>query len=53
MTMAEYKLEVTTGDMTNAGTFDYIYATLIGTEGKSERTVLNNPGVDFQTGMVR
>ncbi|XP_041815313.1 hydroperoxide isomerase ALOXE3-like [Chelmon rostratus] len=50
--MAEYKLEVTTGDMTNAGTFDYIYATLIGTEGKSERTVLNNPGVDFQTGMT-
>ncbi|KAM4618195.1 hydroperoxide isomerase ALOXE3-like [Polymixia lowei] len=45
--MAEYKLEVTTGDMTGAGTYDYIYVTLIGTEGESERTELNNYGVDF------
>ena len=50
--MAEYKLEVTTGDMINAGTFDHIFVTLIGTGGKSERTELDNEGVDFQTGMV-
>lgn len=51
--MAEYKLEVTTGNMTNAGTFDYIYATLIGSEGKSERTNLDDYGRDFGTGTVR
>ncbi|CAK6961910.1 hydroperoxide isomerase ALOXE3-like [Scomber scombrus] len=50
--MAEYKLEVTTGNMTNAGTFDYVHVTLVGTEGESERTVLDNFGVDFKTGMT-
>ncbi|XP_070844174.1 hydroperoxide isomerase ALOXE3-like [Chaetodon trifascialis] len=50
--MVEYKIEITTGDMIDAGTFDYIYGTLIGTEGESERTALNNIGVDFQTGMT-
>ncbi|XP_044025317.1 hydroperoxide isomerase ALOXE3-like [Siniperca chuatsi] len=50
--MAEYKLEVTTGDMTNAGTFDHIHVTLFGTGGKSERTELDNFGVDFKTGMT-
>uniref|UniRef100_A0A8C4ERN3 Uncharacterized protein n=1 Tax=Dicentrarchus labrax TaxID=13489 RepID=A0A8C4ERN3_DICLA len=50
--MAEYKLEVTTGNMTNAGTLDYIHVTLIGTEGKSERTELDNFGVDFKSGTV-
>lgn len=50
--MAEYKLEVTTGNMMTAGTFDHIYVTLIGTGGESERTELDNFGVDFQTGMV-
>uniref|UniRef100_A0A3B4X0M6 Hydroperoxide isomerase ALOXE3-like n=1 Tax=Seriola lalandi dorsalis TaxID=1841481 RepID=A0A3B4X0M6_SERLL len=50
--MAGYKLEVTTGDMTNAGTFDHIYVTLIGTGGRSERTELDNFGVDFNTGMT-
>lgn len=52
VTMAEYKLEVTTGNMTNAGTFDCIFVTLVGTEGESERTELNNFGFDFKTGMV-
>lgn len=52
MTMAEYKLEVTTGNMTNAGTFDHIHVTLIGTGGESERTELDNYGVDFKSGMV-
>ncbi|XP_078029664.1 hydroperoxide isomerase ALOXE3-like [Epinephelus lanceolatus] len=52
MTMAEYKLEVTTGDMTHAGTFDHIFVTLIGTGGKSERTELDNYGMDFKPGMT-
>ncbi|XP_042359021.1 hydroperoxide isomerase ALOXE3-like [Plectropomus leopardus] len=51
MTM-EYKLEVTTGNMTNAGTCDNIFVTLIGTEGKSERTELDSAGADFKTGMT-
>ncbi|KAL7387778.1 hypothetical protein ABVT39_000827 [Epinephelus coioides] len=48
--MAEYKLEVTTGDRQNAGTWDHIYVTLIGTEGQSERTELDNFGTDFSAG---
>lgn len=52
MTMAEYKLEVTTGNMQHAGTFDHVYVTLIGTKGESERTELDNFGLDFQFGMV-
>ncbi|CAI5683813.1 hydroperoxide isomerase ALOXE3 [Oreochromis aureus] len=50
MTMAEYKLEVTTGDMKYAGTMDNIYITLFGTEGKSDRTKLDNLGIDFISG---
>ncbi len=50
--MAEYKLEVTTGDTKNAGTWDNIYVTLFGTAGQSERTKLDNYGVDFATGTV-
>ncbi|XP_042359022.1 hydroperoxide isomerase ALOXE3-like [Plectropomus leopardus] len=48
--MAEYKLEVTTGDKQYAGTWDHIYVTLFGTEGQSERTELDNYGSDFSTG---
>ncbi|XP_067428075.1 hydroperoxide isomerase ALOXE3-like [Thunnus thynnus] len=48
--MAEYKLEVSTGDMEYAGTWDHIYVTLFGTEGQSERTELDNYGTDFTTG---
>uniref|UniRef100_A0A8C5NFD4 Hydroperoxide isomerase ALOXE3-like n=1 Tax=Gouania willdenowi TaxID=441366 RepID=A0A8C5NFD4_GOUWI len=51
--MAEYKLAVTTGSMTYAGTMDHIYVTLIGTEGQSERTELNNWGPDFVTGTTQ
>uniref|UniRef100_A0A8C2ZEQ2 Uncharacterized protein n=1 Tax=Cyclopterus lumpus TaxID=8103 RepID=A0A8C2ZEQ2_CYCLU len=51
--MAEYKLEVTTGDMKYSGTNDHIYVTLFGTEGQSERTELDNFGTDFSTGTVR
>ncbi|XP_042245476.1 polyunsaturated fatty acid lipoxygenase ALOX15B-like isoform X1 [Thunnus maccoyii] len=50
VTMAEYKLEVSTGDITYAGTWDHIYVTLFGTEGQSERTELDNYGTDFTTG---
>ncbi|XP_029966798.1 hydroperoxide isomerase ALOXE3-like [Salarias fasciatus] len=51
--MAEYKLEVTTGNMKYAGTMDYIHATLFGTEGQSERTELDNFGFDALSGMTR
>ncbi|KAI4801482.1 hypothetical protein KUCAC02_019377 [Chaenocephalus aceratus] len=48
--MAEYKLEMTTGAMQYAGTSDYMYVTLFGTEEQSERTLMDNYGVDFQRG---
>ncbi|KAM4633854.1 hydroperoxide isomerase ALOXE3-like isoform 1-T2 [Polymixia lowei] len=48
--MAVYKVEVTTGDMAHAGTFDSIFITLIGTEGESKRTELDNFGIDFTVG---
>ncbi|XP_061785003.2 hydroperoxide isomerase ALOXE3-like [Nerophis lumbriciformis] len=48
--MAEYKLDVTTGELVGAGTWDHILITLFGTEGQSERMELNNWGVDFITG---
>ncbi|XP_071335429.1 hydroperoxide isomerase ALOXE3-like [Trachinotus anak] len=48
--MAEYKLEVTTGGMQYAGTWDHIFVTLFGNEGQSERTELDNFGTDFTTG---
>ncbi|KAK9531514.1 hypothetical protein VZT92_010935 [Zoarces viviparus] len=48
--MTEYKLEVTTGDKQYAGTWDHIFITLFGTEGQSERTELDNFGIDFATG---
>lgn len=50
--MAEYKLEVTTGEKDLSGSNDYIYVTLIGTEGCSVRTNLDNYGLDFQTGQT-
>ncbi|XP_073680776.1 hydroperoxide isomerase ALOXE3 [Garra rufa] len=48
---AIYEVEVTTGSMTHAGTFDNIFITLIGTQGVSERTKLDSIGRDFKTGM--
>ncbi|XP_065819799.1 hydroperoxide isomerase ALOXE3-like [Labrus bergylta] len=50
--MPEYKLEVTTGDMKHGGTFDHIHLTLFGKDGQSERTELDNFGIDFTTGKV-
>ncbi|XP_068198895.1 hydroperoxide isomerase ALOXE3-like [Antennarius striatus] len=48
--MTEYKLEVTTGNMRNAGTWDHIYITLYGSQGQSDKTELDNYGLDFTTG---
>ncbi|XP_056302881.1 hydroperoxide isomerase ALOXE3 [Danio aesculapii] len=48
---AVYEVEVTTGSMAHAGTFDNIFITLIGTEGESERTKLDTYGRDFNIGM--
>ncbi|KAL7387898.1 hypothetical protein ABVT39_003151 [Epinephelus coioides] len=48
--MAEYTLEVTTGSMLYAGTFDNLYVTLIGTERQSEHTQLTSFGLDDKTG---
>ncbi|XP_030630815.1 hydroperoxide isomerase ALOXE3-like [Chanos chanos] len=44
--MAEYKVTITTGEMMWGGTFDNVFITLVGTEGESERTMLNE-GRDF------
>ncbi|XP_057678996.1 hydroperoxide isomerase ALOXE3 [Corythoichthys intestinalis] len=48
--MAEYKVEVTTGGRECAGTFDHILVTLIGSKEQSEKTDLDNWGIDFKTG---
>ncbi|XP_044025322.1 hydroperoxide isomerase ALOXE3-like isoform X2 [Siniperca chuatsi] len=49
--MAVYTLEVTTGSMLHAGTFDNLYVTLIGTESQSRRTQLSF-GLDNKTAKV-
>uniref|UniRef100_A0A8C2ZF71 Uncharacterized protein n=1 Tax=Cyclopterus lumpus TaxID=8103 RepID=A0A8C2ZF71_CYCLU len=51
--MAEYKLEVTTGERFLSGTNDHVYVTIFGTGGQSERTELDNFGFDHVTGTVR
>ncbi|XP_053301592.1 hydroperoxide isomerase ALOXE3 [Pleuronectes platessa] len=50
--MAEYKLEVSTGYMPSAGTWDHVYVTLIGSDGESEKTELDNWGRDFYPGKI-
>ncbi|KAM9355673.1 hydroperoxide isomerase ALOXE3-like [Pholidichthys leucotaenia] len=52
VTMAEYQLEVTTGDMMYAGTIDHIFITIFGSEARSDRTELDNVGIDFSAGKV-
>uniref|UniRef100_A0A3B1KIA6 Uncharacterized protein n=1 Tax=Astyanax mexicanus TaxID=7994 RepID=A0A3B1KIA6_ASTMX len=47
--MLEYKVSVVTGEMTWGGTMDNVFITLIGSEGESERTLLNKQGRDFFT----
>jgi len=50
--MAVYRVEVSTEDRLFAGTSDYVYLTLVGVEGPSERTLLNNWGADLTRGTV-
>ncbi|XP_029554627.1 arachidonate 5-lipoxygenase [Salmo trutta] len=51
--MPSYTVTVATGSQWFAGTDDYIYITLVGTEGCSERTLLDKPLYnDFERGAV-
>uniref|UniRef100_A0A4W3KFC6 Arachidonate 5-lipoxygenase b, tandem duplicate 3 n=1 Tax=Callorhinchus milii TaxID=7868 RepID=A0A4W3KFC6_CALMI len=51
--MASYTVTVSTGSQWFAGTDDYIYLTLVGTDGCSERTLLDKPLYDdFERGAV-
>ncbi|XP_030221116.1 arachidonate 15-lipoxygenase B-like [Gadus morhua] len=45
--MCMYQVHVTTGDTFWAGTNDHVFVTLVGTNGESERTELDNYGFDF------
>uniref|UniRef100_A0A8C7MMU4 Uncharacterized protein n=1 Tax=Oncorhynchus kisutch TaxID=8019 RepID=A0A8C7MMU4_ONCKI len=49
----QYKIYLSTGDFLHSSTSDSIYATLIGTDGTSERTNLANCVLDVMTGKVR
>lgn len=52
-TMPSYTVTVATGSQWFAGTDDYIYITLVGTERFSERTLLDKPLYnDFERGAV-
>uniref|UniRef100_A0AAV2LXY6 Uncharacterized protein n=1 Tax=Knipowitschia caucasica TaxID=637954 RepID=A0AAV2LXY6_KNICA len=51
--MATYQVEVSTGDMAYAGTWDHISVTLVGTAGQSQKTELNGWGRDFGVGSIR
>lgn len=50
--METYVVTVATGTSEYAGTNNYIYVTLVGEHGESERTLLDNPGLDFCRGAV-
>lgn len=51
--MPSYTVTVSTGSQWFAGTDDYIYITLVGTEGCSERTLLDKALYnDFERGAV-
>ncbi|TWW68834.1 hydroperoxide isomerase ALOXE3-like [Takifugu flavidus] len=43
--MAKYHLEVTTGNQNYSGTFDQLFATLIGSDGRSDKIQLNIFGI--------
>ncbi|XP_043393512.1 arachidonate 12-lipoxygenase, 12R-type-like [Chelonia mydas] len=51
--MAIYKVQVSTGQGALAGTFDTISITLAGIDGESTKHVLDQYGLDFQSGSVR
>ncbi|XP_017327615.1 arachidonate 12-lipoxygenase, 12S-type [Ictalurus punctatus] len=48
----EYKVIVATGALEYSGTNNYVYVTLVGENGESERTLLDNPGLDLCRGAV-
>lgn len=48
----EYKLTVATGTLEYSGTNNYVYVTLVGENGESERTLLDKPGLDLCRGAV-
>ncbi|XP_027862603.1 polyunsaturated fatty acid 5-lipoxygenase [Xiphophorus couchianus] len=51
--MPSYTVTVATGSQWFAGTDDYVYITLVGTEGCSERTLLDKPLYnDFERGAI-
>lgn len=50
--MDVYTVTVATGTSEYSGTNNYIYVTLVGEDGESERTLLDNPGLDFRRGAV-
>lgn len=50
--MAVYKVQVSTGQGSLAGTFDTISITLVGIDGESPKHVLDRYGLDFQPGSV-
>ncbi|KAI5609951.1 arachidonate 15-lipoxygenase [Silurus asotus] len=43
----EYKVIVATGNLEYSGTSNYVYLTLVGENGESERTLLDKPGLDL------
>lgn len=50
--MEVYTVTVATGTSEYSGTNNYIYVTLVGENGESKRTLLDNPGLDFRRGAV-
>ncbi|XP_039996998.1 arachidonate 12-lipoxygenase, 12S-type [Xiphias gladius] len=50
--MEVYTVTVATGTAQYSGTNNYIFVTLVGEKGESERTLLDNPGLDFCRGAV-
>uniref|UniRef100_A0A671XHK8 Arachidonate 12-lipoxygenase n=1 Tax=Sparus aurata TaxID=8175 RepID=A0A671XHK8_SPAAU len=50
--MEVYNVTVATGTSEYSGTNNYIFVTLVGEKGESERTILDNPGLDFCRGAV-
>uniref|UniRef100_A0A3P8VVZ1 PLAT domain-containing protein n=1 Tax=Cynoglossus semilaevis TaxID=244447 RepID=A0A3P8VVZ1_CYNSE len=50
--MFKYQLQVTTGQQSFGGTYDYVFLTLIGKEGESERTELKTC-FGFRAGTVK
>uniref|UniRef100_A0AAQ4NMF3 Arachidonate 12-lipoxygenase n=1 Tax=Gasterosteus aculeatus aculeatus TaxID=481459 RepID=A0AAQ4NMF3_GASAC len=50
--MEVYTVTIATGTSEYSGTNNYIFVTLVGEKGESERTLLDNPGLDFCRGAV-